>query len=407
MGFTGYVYLMLYNDGEISGKEKVYMKPSKCLAPMLLLFLAIAGIGCAHSEKSSAEKSVRSELDLLKNLDSSTVQKYISYTDLFPMDGSFPELTEEIEDIFTLFFQNFDYRIEEIDVDRMSGKGTAQVLLRTLDARTLARDFEKARLRQEILSTAVQSGSESFSLTDRYVLLYQQLKAQTYDITDSVCTIHLEKAGNKWSVIRTSSLENALVGGLIAYLSDPNLLSPDETLTVCFNTLKEMNTEELAAYLGVAGLLSGESGDSADLAAALAQQVLTCFDFEIQESQVNGYLAWADVDITSFDSSAILERVEKETRDYLGSPQAVVDGSEIRHAHCHEILISCISENEVTIKTSSRFHMVNNGAGWSLQDDNSELGQALFGSFPQDGTELSDTVLAEMEEEGNEPDNPE
>lgn len=376
------------------------MKPSKCLAPMLLLFLAIGGIGCVHSEKSSAEKTVRSELDLLKNLDSSTVQKYVSYTDLFPVDDSEPELTEEIEDVFTLFFRNFDYRIEDVNTDSRTGKGTAHVHLQTLDARALARDFVKVRLRREILTAAArQEDSEGFSMADQYVLLGRQLKEQDYGSIDSACTINLEKSGGKWSVIWTSSLENALVGGLITYLSDPNLLSPEETLTVCFNTLKEMNTEELASYLGIAVLLDGESDDSTGLAAALAQQVLACFDFEIRESQTNGYLAWADVEITSFDSDAILEKVEKETRDYLESPQAVVDGSEIRHAHCHEILISCISDNEATNKTSSRFHMVNNGAGWSLQDENLELGEALFGSFPQDGTELSDTVLAEMEED--------
>ena len=382
-------------------KGNILMKPSRCLTPLLLLCLALTGAGCSHSERSKVDKAVRSELDLLRNLDSVTVQKYVSYTDLFPEEPDSQSLTSGIENVFTLFFQNFDYKILEVRSEGGSGKASVKVQLKTLDACSLARDYTKARLREEILNAARNSDGSSasvpLSLEGRYLLLGQQLKENTYATIETLCDVKLEKSGRKWSIIRSLSLEDDLVGGLITYLSDPNLLSPEETLAVCFNTLKEMNEDELSAYLGVSGFLLSETQDEKSMAAALSGQVIKCFDFEILESEVSGYNAQVSAEITSFDSNAIVEMVQKETRAYLESPQAVVDGPEIRHEHCLEILISCIADNEAVIRTTSVFHMVNNGACWNLSDEGQELGHALFGSFPQDGTALSDTFLAEAD----------
>ena len=381
-------------------KGKTFMKPSKRLAPMLLLLFAFIGIGCSHSERAGVERVVRSELDLLKNLDNSTVQKYISYTDLFPKGINDSQITEEIENAFTLFFRNFDYEIQDIDVDPGSGKGTVNVHLRTLDARSLARDYNMERLRSEILSVARQeeeTASGNLSLKDRYLLLWHLLTDRTYDLVDKECKIHLEKTGGKWTIVRTASLENDLVGGLISCLSDPNLLSPEEILSVCFNTLKEMNTTELSNYLGIASLLSDESPENTALASALASQILSCFDYEVLESRVKGYQAQVDMNITSFDSDAILAEYQKETQAYLSSPQAVIDGAQIRHEHCLSILESCITDNKATIQTPVTFHLINDGGGWNLQEDSTELGTAIFGSFPQDESLLSDPFYTDDE----------
>ena len=55
------------------------MKIVKRLLPLLLFILALTGLGCSHLDKTNVEKVITSELDLLKNLDSETAQKYISY----------------------------------------------------------------------------------------------------------------------------------------------------------------------------------------------------------------------------------------------------------------------------------------------------------------------------------------
>lgn len=379
------------------------MKPSKFLARILLFILAFAGTGCAYSDTSNAEKTVRTELDLLKNLDRSTVQKYAAYTDLIPSEDEDPEITAEIEDILTLFFKNFDYQIMDVSLDIKSGKGIVKVQLQTIDARSLARDYVREKLQAEILSHARQTeeaaSSSGLSAKDRILLFSRQLREHQYETIKKTCTIKLEKAGRKWSIIRSSSLENDLVGGLISCLSDSNLLTPEETLTVFFHALKEMNTEEISVYLGVEELLTDENPEESGLAAALAGQVLACFDFTVTECEVNGYQALVQVEITSFDSHAILEKYQKEVQEYLARPEAVVDGQEARYDHCLEILLSCIKNNKETVKTASDFHMVNNGAGWNLEDESTELGQALFGNFGQDESEIiSEAVLAETSE---------
>ena len=42
----------------------------------------------------------------------------------------------------------------------------------------------------------------------------------------------------------------------MVYLSDPDILSPEDTLTVYFNTLKKMNLEEMSSYLGVVDIMN-------------------------------------------------------------------------------------------------------------------------------------------------------
>jgi len=56
------------------------------------------------------------------------------------------------------------------------------------------------------------------------------------------CTISLSASQDEeknWEIRRNNSLENDLVGGLMNYLTDPDILSPEDTLTVYLDTLKK------------------------------------------------------------------------------------------------------------------------------------------------------------------------
>ena len=79
-------------------------------------------------------------------------------------------------------------------------------------------------------------------MEERYLLLDQLLSNNSYATVERECTVELCNKGSnddkdEWEIIRSHSLENNLVGGLMTYLSDNNLLSPEETLTVYLNTL--------------------------------------------------------------------------------------------------------------------------------------------------------------------------
>ena len=54
------------------------------LAFLMTILLAVFLCGCSQSAKDHAEKAIKKDLDLLKNLDSETTMQYISYQELFP-----------------------------------------------------------------------------------------------------------------------------------------------------------------------------------------------------------------------------------------------------------------------------------------------------------------------------------
>ena len=367
------------------------------LAFLMIILLAVLLCGCSQSAKTHAEKAIKKDLDLLKNLDSETTMQYISYQELFPDSDDSTELSADIKEVFSLFFQNFDYKILDISVDSDGKKASAQLKLTTLDAKALASDFVSASLQEEILETA--SGKENNngnSLEQRYLLLYKLLKNNTYSSAERNTSIQLSNLGSSsepdWEITHSSSLENDLVGGLITYLSDPDLVPPAETLTVYLKTLQEMDVQQMANYLGLDSILNTSDSAKNAIASALMEQFHSCFNYKISNTSVSGYLAEVDAELTTFDSNSILTQYEKELNTYLDSADAVIDGSQKRYNRSHELLLDSIKNNQATITATATFHLINDGASWKLENAGTELGNAIFGTLtaspvPEDSTE--------------------
>ena len=87
--------------------------------------------------KNICGESDQKDLDLLKNLDSETTMKYISYQELFPDSDDNTELSDDIKEVFSLFFQNFDYKILDISIDQDQETASAHLRLTTLDSQAL------------------------------------------------------------------------------------------------------------------------------------------------------------------------------------------------------------------------------------------------------------------------------
>lgn len=377
------------------------MKLAKRLLPLLVFILALTGLGCSHLDKTHVEKAITNELDLLKELDSKTAQKYISYKELFPDATEETELSSEIQEVFSLFFENFDYKILDIDVDQDAQTATASIRLSTIDAQALARDYAEAQLETEILSAAAQ-GSQSteeaiVSLEKRYLILNKLLKQNEYDTIENNCTMQLKNTSDEeevWVIKRTHSLENDLVGGLMTYLSDSDTLSPQDTLDIYLKTLKNMDTTEMSNYLGIEDILNASDPAKSALASALVEQVHKNYDYKIKECTAEGYTATIETEITTFDSDEILAQYQKELEEYLASPSAVIDGPQKRYQKSYELLLKYINENTALTTASATFLLVNDGASWKLADDNHDLGNAIFGT-------LSISPVEEDSEEGN------
>ena len=367
------------------------------LAFLMIILLSVFLCSCSQSAKAHAEKAIKKDLDLLKNLDSETTMQYISYQELFPDSDDSTKLSADIKEVFSLFFQNFDYKILGISVDSDEKNASAQLKLTTLDAEDLASDFVSASLQEEILETA--SGKENDngnSLEQRYLLLYKLLKNNTYSSAERNTSIQLNNLGSSsepdWEITHSSSLENDLVGGLITYLSDPDLVPPAETLTVYLKTLQEMDVKQMANYLGLDSILNTSDSAKNAIASALMEQFHSCFNYKISSTSVSGYLAEVDAELTTFDSNSILTQYEKELNTYLASADAVIDGSQKRYNKSHELLLDSIRNNQATITATATFHLTNDGASWKLENAGTELGNAIFGTLtaspvPEDSTE--------------------
>ena len=364
------------------------MKTVKYLLAFFFVFLAVSVCGCSYSAKTSAEKAIKKDLDLLKNLDSETTMKYISYQELFPDSDDNTELSDDIKEVFSLFFQNFDYKILDVSTDQNQETASAQLRLTTLDAQALARDFVSQSLQDEILKAA--SGDKNTeenenSLEQRYLRLHKLLKNNSYKTVDRNASIQLINHGSpsnpNWEITHSYSLENDLVGGLITYLSDPDLVPPDETLGVYLKTLQEMDVQQMSNYLGLDSILNTSDPAKNAIASALTEQFHSCFNYKITDTSVSGYLAEVQADLTTFDSDSILSQYEEELNTYLASADAVIDGSQKRYNKSHELLLDSIKNNTTTTTANATFHLTNDGVSWKLEDAGTELGNAIFGTL--------------------------
>ena len=143
------------------------MKIVKNLVSLFVFILAVVCLGgCSHLDKTDVKTVISTELNLLKNLDPDTAQKYVSYKELFPDATKETTLSREIKEVFSLFFQNFDYQILDIDVDENNKEAVAKVKLTTIDAETLASDYAKASLKAAVLKAAGSVSDDTEQTTD-------------------------------------------------------------------------------------------------------------------------------------------------------------------------------------------------------------------------------------------------
>lgn len=362
------------------------MKLVKFLLPLLLL-CAILFCGCTGKEDKKIGEVVKRELDLLKHLDSDTTEKYISYQEIFPGDIEDASKSSEVDEVFSLFFQDFDYKILDTSISRDRKSAQVDLRLVTLDARALAEDFSRAQLRHEIALTASDDEDEdqTVTLADRYALLNQLLSSNKYSTVEHNCTLSLTSSKKDeetiWEIKRTYTLENDLVGGLMNYLTDPDILSPEDTLLVYLDTLKNMSAKELSNYLNTDSIVNTEDSDKIKLANTLVEQIHNVFDYNIGEASVSGYHASVKADITTFDSEAILNNYQSQLDEYLSSADAVIDGAQKRYDKSYKLLLDSIEANEKVKTVSATFNLINDGASWKLEDAGTVFGQALFGTL--------------------------
>ena len=359
------------------------MKTLYRLFPFLLVIFAVFGVGCSHADNAAIEKAVSGELNLLKDLDAESAAQYISAAELFPDASGTEQLSSELNEVFPLFFQKFDYKILKTTVDKKKSSAHADVRIRTIDAQALARDYASSYIRSDIKAAAQTSGSRqgSISLEDRILLIDHLLTSKEYELVDTESTLALEYRDNGWQLVHNVALQDALVGGLISDLSDPEILSPEDTLKIYLKAIKKMDATEMSNFLGISSVLEQDDASRKAIANALLEQVQKTFDYKVTGSTVDGYEADVTALITTFDSDSIIQSYQEDMDPYLSSPQAVMDGYEERSRISQQELLDHIRSNTLSVQNESTFAMYNDGVSWKLKNPGSSLGKAIFGSL--------------------------
>lgn len=363
------------------------MKKIKYLLMVVLVLFMIILFGCP-SEKASVKKNIAAELDLLKSFNTEAARNVLSWKELFPTTPENTEHSEKINEVFALFFQNFDYKILDIQINRDNHTATASLRLSVIDAKSLVRDFALAKLAEEIRRSAQNEQADRInavlSAEEHYLILHRLLKENEYALSEIHTDIQLQKDPqneNSWQIIRTAALENDLSGSLLTLLSDTRILAPKDALSVYLDSITTMTTEEMSNYLGIESIMNTSDPLKSNIASALAEQVQKHFRYKIHDCAAEESSATAKTTITTFNSTAIMEDYQNRLEDYLADPEAVIEGETARYQKSGELLLESIRTNTETIQIPANFTLIHDGRSWKLDDSQHDLGNAIFGNF--------------------------
>lgn len=273
------------------------MKKKSYFLILLLAFSLLFLAGCAGKEERAVKKTVKAQLEQLKDFDTGVVQDVLSTGEILPEKLQDETLSQELADIYSLFYQKFSYRIKDVSVKENQAHVTAKI--KTLDSKALATDFSKAALKEHIKTSV--SSSETFTLEDSYLLLKDLMKSKEYETVSLTADIQLKKTKKGWEIVSTQELDNALTGNFLKYTTDAKLLSPKDIVKVHFDTMKSFSPQDLRAYLHLDSILNTDQQYQTSLGEVLAEQISKHFRYKILKETSDSTQAVVQVSITSVD----------------------------------------------------------------------------------------------------------
>ena len=347
---------------------------------LLTLFLAVTLGGCDQGERSLVYTAAEEELNRLKNIDQEWFRQYKAYEGLFPDAAQDEALSNEIAEVFSLFFQDFSYRLGKPEIWEEEGRALVAVHASVKDGTALARDYAKAQIREELVRSA--AGAD-LTLTDkdRYGILAELLEEGSYP-SERDFSLELRRSEERWHAVSSVNLENELMGGFPGAVSDTFLLGPDETLSAWLDGICSLDTDQLGSLLGLSGLSAQLDPTLSPVVSALTQEIQDCFDYEILSYEQKGFHASVEVRITSLSFAAIQEAFDKSLTSYLGTAESVIAGEEARYEKACQLLLSSILDNKLTSEATYTIEMVHDGTGWGFQEEDFNFGSTMLGILP-------------------------
>lgn len=369
------------------------------ILPLFLLPICLFFNGCGNKEKADVKAVITQDLDKLKNLDADTAREYISAENLFPNSTSADYAQDSVDDFISGYFQDFNYKILDIKTEKDSA--TASLRLNTLDAQGLAKDYMEAQLQNQILDTASSKQKASgTTLEDHYRLLCQLMEENDYPTVENSCTIQLRKMHDTWIIQKTAALENDIIGDFITYVSNSNLLTPEETLDIYLSTIGSMNEEQLVCYLNLEHYLNGDDPVMDEFVSLILNQVMSDFSYIIKETIQEGYDATVHVDVTTFDIDAVIRDYNTRYQKYLETPESLYTGTEGRQQEALTLMRECLKESTATTTLNVPVQMVNDGNSWTIQSPE-QIGNSIFGNLTESLSIENSSQLAAEEAAGS------
>ncbi|MGN0356017.1 MAG: hypothetical protein ACI4EI_13225 [Muricoprocola sp.] len=331
--------------------------------------------GCGYA---GPENAVKQELDLIQDLDMDTIQALVSYKDLQVSENTSATAEETALEAIRLFFENFRYKIRSSSQDNKSHTAEVNVDITNLDAQMLAKDLCRSMVRASMDYKNSNTGQRD--LTSSFTLLKECLENNTYPEKTTSAVIQLTEEDSVWSIQEDSQLEDDLVGGFVSYLSDPYLLTPEDVLSCALDPFINFSAEDWIQYLEIDDIfqVNNELADSLDQ--LLAEQLESCFDYEILNVTQDNNHAFAEVNLTSLDMDYITQSCVEPLLDYANSTESVRATEEEINRKTAEIIMSALESSTSSRSTVITMELWNTGQMWELSLDDS-FSDALLGGM--------------------------
>lgn len=359
------------------------MKPHSS-SLILLVCSAVLYTGCGYA---GPEKAVRRELDAIQKLDEDTIKSFVSYEDVQTAAGQTVSADPDTTEAIKLFFQHFKYHIDSSSQSKDGDTADVTVSITNLDAKALAKDLCRELYRNSLNygPTADTSEISSFSL------MKECLENHEYPMTTTTAVFHLTGSENTWSIESNTQLENDLTGGLVACLSDPYLLAPEDILDLTLAPFRDFTAEDWQNYLNISDVFAVGTQQADTIDQLLFQQIAQFFDYEITDTVQDGDTAKVTVNITSLDLNAVIESSLGPLRDYGASTESIRDNSETFNEKTGQILIDALENNTSSTVSQVTILLYNDGSTWDPVLDGT-FTDALLGNLDESLSSLNDAI---------------
>ncbi len=338
--------------------------------------IVVCGLLLYNRIVSAPNRTVRRELQQIKELDAETIQSFVYYEDLAGAQSAGTGISELDADVISLFFQNFDYQIRDAIV--LGDQATVNVDITNLDMHALAQDLCRKILQN---SVSVYPESSASTTEDYYRLLRDTLSENSYKSATTTAVFHLRKESSGWAIQSDEALEDALVSGFISYMNDPNILSASTSLSIQLDALKALTAEQWMDYLSVNDLFATYNTDYYQaIDEEYIRQLADAFDYEILRCTENGTSATAAVRITSIDMKNVLSIYKNHLLSYAATARSLRDDDVQFSNETSALLLQSLQENEKVTSTDIDITFHNNGVIWEIAFDQ-EFTNALMGNI--------------------------